>query len=151
MFALFAPQPRLQLQILGNGLFTSTSTTKMADRFQTHGESDRESISRSRSPRRNFYCPRSSHRSRSRSPRIRQPEARRVRSPHRHHHKRKHEAVEDATTMVLPYNSRLLTKRDYAVFKPMFALYLDIQKGKILQDLDEIEVKGRWKSFIGKW
>jgi len=31
----------------------------------------------------------------------------------------------------------------------MFALYLDIQKGKILEDLDEVEVKGRWKSFIG--
>lgn len=36
-------------------------------------------------------------------------------------------------------------------FKPMFALYLDIQKQKILEDLDEVEAKGRWKSFIGKW
>ncbi|KFX92062.1 hypothetical protein V490_05582 [Pseudogymnoascus sp. VKM F-3557] len=36
-------------------------------------------------------------------------------------------------------------------FRPMFALYLDIQKGKILDDLDETEAKGRWKSFIGKW
>ncbi|OAF62588.1 hypothetical protein VC83_01085 [Pseudogymnoascus destructans] len=33
----------------------------------------------------------------------------------------------------------------------MFALYLDIQKGKILDDLDETEARGRWKSFIGKW
>lgn len=33
----------------------------------------------------------------------------------------------------------------------MFALYLDIQKNKFLDDLDEVEVKGRWKSFIGKW
>ncbi len=33
----------------------------------------------------------------------------------------------------------------------MFALYLDIQKNKILADLDTIEAKGRWKSFIGKW
>jgi hypothetical protein len=33
----------------------------------------------------------------------------------------------------------------------MFALYLDIQKGKVIDDLDEAEVKGRWKSFIGKW
>jgi hypothetical protein len=33
----------------------------------------------------------------------------------------------------------------------MFALYLDIQKGKILEDLEEKEVQGRWKSFIGKW
>jgi len=42
-------------------------------------------------------------------------------------------------------------KKDYTVFKPIFALYLDIQKQKILDDMDEIESKGRWKSFIGKW
>lgn len=33
----------------------------------------------------------------------------------------------------------------------MFGLYLDIQKGKNLDDLDDVEAKGRWKSFIGKW
>ncbi|TKA77364.1 hypothetical protein B0A49_01503 [Cryomyces minteri] len=33
----------------------------------------------------------------------------------------------------------------------MFALYLDIQKQKVLDDLSEEEVKGRWKSFVGKW
>tara|TARA_R110002060_G_scaffold44631_1_gene55982 strand:+ start:130 stop:231 length:102 start_codon:yes stop_codon:yes gene_type:complete len=33
----------------------------------------------------------------------------------------------------------------------MFATYLDIQKQKILEDMDEIEVRGRWKSFIGRW
>jgi hypothetical protein len=44
-----------------------------------------------------------------------------------------------------------LTKRDYAGFQAMFALYLDIQKGKVLEDLDEAERKGRWKSFVGKW
>ncbi|KFY21713.1 hypothetical protein V493_07180 [Pseudogymnoascus sp. VKM F-4281 (FW-2241)] len=44
-----------------------------------------------------------------------------------------------------------LTKHDYKAFKLMFALYLDIQKGKILDDLDETEARGRWKSFIGKW
>jgi len=32
----------------------------------------------------------------------------------------------------------------------MFATYLDIQKQKILEDMDEIEVRGRWKSFIGR-
>ncbi|EAW09596.1 uncharacterized protein ACLA_038060 [Aspergillus clavatus NRRL 1] len=30
-------------------------------------------------------------------------------------------------------------------------MYLDIQKGLILEDLSEDEVKGRWKSFIRKW
>jgi peroxin-14 len=33
----------------------------------------------------------------------------------------------------------------------MFALYLDIQKNILIEDLVEEEVKGRWKSFIGKW
>lgn len=40
---------------------------------------------------------------------------------------------------------------DYAAYKPMFALYLDIQKQLVLEDLDEHEARGRWKSFIGKW
>jgi peroxin-14 len=33
----------------------------------------------------------------------------------------------------------------------MFALYLDVQKNILIEDLAEDEVKGRWKSFIGKW
>ncbi|KAJ5888092.1 hypothetical protein N7495_008133 [Penicillium taxi] len=33
----------------------------------------------------------------------------------------------------------------------MFAMYLDIQKGKYIDELPEEEVKGRWKSFIRKW
>lgn len=33
----------------------------------------------------------------------------------------------------------------------MFALYLDIQKQLVLEELPEMEVKGRWKSFVGKW
>jgi len=33
----------------------------------------------------------------------------------------------------------------------MFASYLDIQKQIILEELDEREVRGRWKRFCGKW
>ena len=33
----------------------------------------------------------------------------------------------------------------------MFELYLDIQKQKVLDELPDYEVKGRWKSFVGKW
>ena len=33
----------------------------------------------------------------------------------------------------------------------MFALYLDIQKQLDIDELDESEVKGRWKSFVNKW
>jgi hypothetical protein len=35
-----------------------------------------------------------------------------------------------------------------ATYRPMFALYLDIQKNILVEDLAE-EAKGRWKSFIG--
>ena len=90
---------------------------------------------------------------RSRSPRHSSQHYHRERSPHRHHHKRR--CSPDPTTVAapkeLPFHSRQLTKRDYEAFKPMFALYLDIQKGKILEELDETEAKGRWKSFLGKW
>ncbi|TQB70673.1 hypothetical protein MPDQ_008209 [Monascus purpureus] len=33
----------------------------------------------------------------------------------------------------------------------MFAMYLDIQKEILLEDLSPEEVKGRWKSFVRKW
>lgn len=103
----------------------------MSDHYRPHREGIRRRESRSRSPRRYHE---SSHR---------------TRSPHRHHHRRKR-SPED-TPKGLPYNSRQLTKHDFQAFKPMFALYLDIQKGKILEDMDKTEVRGRWKSFIGKW
>ena len=105
---------------------------KMSSRLPPYREDDRTRPSRSRSPRRH---PAHSHRERS---------------PHRQH---KHKRSPDPTTApkALPFNSRQLTKRDYEAFKPMFALYLDIQKGKILEEMDETEIKGRWKSFLGKW
>ncbi|KAL2062990.1 hypothetical protein VTL71DRAFT_6062 [Oculimacula yallundae] len=103
----------------------------MADRSRNHQGSDRRQEERSRSPRRH------------------QSHSHRARSPHRHHHRRKRSP--DAAPKVLPFNSRELGKRDYDVFKPMFATYLDIQKQKILEDMDETEVRGRWKSFVGKW
>ncbi|KAK8238129.1 hypothetical protein HDK90DRAFT_214217 [Phyllosticta capitalensis] len=115
-----------------------------------------------------------SHRSRSRSPhassRHRQHRTR-SHSPHRRHHHRSHHdsRVEKSSrdrhgrnrspsgslappkAVSLPLNARTLSKHDYAAYRPMFALYLDIQKQKILEDMDETEVKGRWKSFVGKW
>lgn len=104
----------------------------MADQVRTYERQARSRSSRSRSPRRQH-----SH-------------SRRTRSPHRHHHGHRRSSG-DAPPILLPYNSRPLTKRDFTNFKPMFALYLDIQKAKIMEDLDEKEVQGRWKSFIGKW
>lgn len=40
---------------------------------------------------------------------------------------------------------------DLAVYRNMFASYLDIQKQRDIEEMDETEIKGRWKSFIGKW
>lgn len=53
--------------------------------------------------------------------------------------------------MTLPFGARPLSKRDLSAYKPLFAMYLDIQKNLDLEDLDERELKGRWKSFMGKW
>ena len=53
--------------------------------------------------------------------------------------------------MILPYQARELGRRDLETYEPMFAMYLDIQKGILIEELKEDEVKGRWKSFTGKW
>lgn len=33
----------------------------------------------------------------------------------------------------------------------MFTLYLEVQKQLDIHELPEDEVRGRWKSFVGKW
>lgn len=37
------------------------------------------------------------------------------------------------------------------LYRPLFQSYLDIQKQIQLDDLDEREIKGRWKSFTSRW
>lgn len=56
-----------------------------------------------------------------------------------------------AQPVVLPYQARELSRRDLEAYQPMFAMYLDIQKGLLMEDMPEEEVKGRWKSFTRKW
>lgn len=51
----------------------------------------------------------------------------------------------------LPYGARHLSKDDLKGFEPLFAEYLDLQKQKDIEEMDEREIKGRWKSFVGKW
>lgn len=89
--------------------------------------------------------------------------SRRRRDDHRHHHghHRRHGRQDrdrdrtpdgtKSTRVVLPFEARELHKRDLTQFQPLFAMYLDIQKGLLLEDLSEEEVKGRWKSFVRKW
>ncbi|KAK2005040.1 hypothetical protein LX36DRAFT_676625 [Colletotrichum falcatum] len=122
---------------------------------------------------------RSVPRTRSRSPRRHRDEARR-RSPigegdsgshrerrrhhrrhhhHHHHHHRRHRGDKDkdrsnktaAAVESLPYEARQLSKSELGVFRPLLAYYLDLQKEKDIRDMDEREVRGRWKSFVGKW
>lgn len=97
---------------------------------------------RSRSPSggRHEHHPRISH------------HTRRSGSPRPHHRSSKRKRSRSPTQPpTLPFQSSSLSKHDFRTYKPMFALYLDIQKQLILEDLSEDEVRGRWKSFLGKW
>lgn len=83
---------------------------------------------------------------------------RRSRSPSRRQHYHRHDSPRvkrkrSLSSMVapLPFNARALSKRDLSEYKPMFALYLDIQKHLVLDDISAAEIKGRWKSFTSKW
>jgi hypothetical protein len=53
--------------------------------------------------------------------------------------------------VALPFNAKQLSKRHFEDYKPLFHSYLDIQKQINLDDIDEREAKGRWKSFTGRW
>ena len=76
-------------------------------------------------------------------------------SPRRRHHRskhaREHRIVKDEPSLPLPFNSRSLSRHDLQAYKQLFSTYLDIQKNLEIEDLEEDEVKGRWKSFVGKW
>ncbi|KAL3469524.1 peroxisomal membrane anchor protein conserved region-domain-containing protein [Aspergillus californicus] len=126
--------------------------TSPTHRRRAPSNSPSRARSRSRSPARS---PRH-----SRHHRHRDDSDRHHRHKHSHSHRRDHHGDRSsknaATTtatepIVLPFNTRELTKRDLELFEPMFAMYLDIQKNLILEDIGEEEVKGRWKSFIRKW
>ncbi|KOS39031.1 hypothetical protein ACN38_g10156 [Penicillium nordicum] len=110
---------------------------------------------RSRTSHSRRHRPRESSRSRSRSPH--RSDRHRSDRHHRHsedkergHHERRHRDA-SAKPIVLPYQARELSGRDLKIYEPMFGMYLDIQKGKYIEDLSEDEVRGRWKSFTQKW
>ncbi|USP74110.1 uncharacterized protein yc1106_01384 [Curvularia clavata] len=85
-----------------------------------------------------------SHRSRSRSPR-------RDDDSHRYKRTRTRSRSPAPKPVELPYKAKQLSKRQYDEYRPLFQSYLDIQKQIQLDDLDEREAKGRWKSFVSKW
>ncbi|OAA74427.1 hypothetical protein LEL_08008 [Akanthomyces lecanii RCEF 1005] len=81
------------------------------------------------------------------------PSTGRIRSPRRHHehHRRRERDSSAVAPATLPFDARPLTKGDLRKFEPLLASYLDLQKQKYIEDMDDREVRGRWKSFIGKW
>ena len=56
-----------------------------------------------------------------------------------------------ASQAPLPLGATPIDKHDFIIYQPMFALYLDVQKQLLIEDLSDIEIRGRWKSFVGKW
>lgn len=103
---------------------------------------------------------------RSRSPAHKRPrttrspsrdDERRRRHHHHHHHRShrhhgKHHRDSPAEPPAsLPFSARPLGKSDLRAFRPLFAYFLSLQKQIELDDLDEREERGRWKSFVGKW
>ncbi|RMZ87809.1 hypothetical protein DV736_g4967, partial [Chaetothyriales sp. CBS 134916] len=78
----------------------------------------------------------------------------RSRSPHRHSDHRPHKWSRydhNNDNRLLPFSASPLSKHDLDKYRPLFALYLDIQKQIDIEDLEAGEVKGRWKSFVGRW
>ncbi len=53
--------------------------------------------------------------------------------------------------VTLPFEARQLVKRDLDTFEPLLSHYLFVQKQKDAYEMDEREIKGRWKSFMSKW
>ncbi|XDG06050.1 hypothetical protein ABKA04_005665 [Annulohypoxylon sp. FPYF3050] len=71
---------------------------------------------------------------------------------HHHHHRHRHASTPSNHTQdELPFGARLLVRSDLDAFTPLFAQYLEVQKNKDVTTMDEREIRGRWKSFIGKW
>ncbi|KAI5464694.1 hypothetical protein BGZ63DRAFT_401617 [Mariannaea sp. PMI_226] len=79
----------------------------------------------------------------------RQSSSRHHRSSHRH--RERGGQIEPQVNPNLPFSARPLSKADLPIFEPLLAQYLDLQKQKDINEMDDREVKGRWKSFVGKW
>lgn len=112
------------LRVLANTPLTMSSHELPSARRRSRSPADHSSYKRSRSPH--------SHR-------------------HHHHHHASSKRPNRPTPVYLPFQASTLSKHAFELYKPMFALYLDIQKQLILEELPEEEVRGRWKSFLGKW
>ncbi|RMZ20911.1 hypothetical protein D0859_15077 [Hortaea werneckii] len=70
---------------------------------------------------------------------------------HRHHHHHHQRPKHPSPHTVLPSHARPLHKRDVDTHRALFAEYLDLQKALDIDTLSADFVRGRWKSFVGKW
>ncbi|KAI0175193.1 hypothetical protein BJ166DRAFT_165172 [Pestalotiopsis sp. NC0098] len=73
------------------------------------------------------------------------------RKHHRHHHSSRHDQPKPSRPAELPHGARPISRSDLDLFRPLLARYLDVQKNKDMAEMDEREVRGRWKSFAAKW
>ena len=73
------------------------------------------------------------------------------RSHHHHRERTKARHPPQGAPIILPYNNAPLSKQALPQCRSLFALYLDVQKQRLIEDVPEDEVRGRWKSFVGKW
>ena len=59
--------------------------------------------------------------------------------------------LDSSLPVLLPENAPYISKHDYQTHRPIFALYLEVQKQLDINDITDREMKGRWKRFVGKW
>lgn len=114
-----------------------------------------EASTRTRQRDRRSQSPGESRRTKQHDRRSRSPdESRRTRAHDgdydRSSHSRRHQ-TRDSNARSLPYGQSQLSKYDLQQYGALFAEYLQLQKRLVLSELSDSEVKGRWKSFIGKW
>ncbi|KAK6534521.1 hypothetical protein TWF281_005836 [Arthrobotrys megalospora] len=92
-------------------------------------------------------------RSRSRSPTSRHhTDDSSSRRHHRHDRPRRSPSPKQSAPVLLPSNSKPLdTQSSLPVYFALFAKYLDIQKSVNVMDIDERELRSRFKRFVGRW
>lgn len=111
----------------------------MPSDYHNHHHHTSRSTRRSRSPRDRDHDVKPRHR--SRSPRERD-------SKRHHHHTSSSSKTHQPT---LPFSQPPLRRHHLPRYHALFASYLDLQKNLDIYTLSETELKGRWKSFVGKW
>lgn len=134
-----------------SGIYKERSrATRQTDDSRRHR--DRRSRSPDRRPRRSEDAENERKSTRRHNP-DEDSSSRRPRSPYRGHEprRRRERDAPAAAPATLPFEARPLTKGDLYKFEPLLGHYLDLQKQKCMDDMDDREVKGRWKSFMGKW